>query len=108
MGENRSWRLAVRHKLEDQKHNHILESEAVVLALRWFLRFVGNQGCQVIILADKKALIGALRKGGSSPRILNKLCRNGAALVLAGSLYPVYYYARSAKNPAFAPQLLLS
>jgi hypothetical protein len=78
------WKTAVTHKWEYRGRIDILEGEAVLLGLKWFLRDFKHQGKRVIFLVDNMALKGALRKGRSPSKQLDKVCRRVAAHVLGG------------------------
>ena len=81
----------------------LLEAHAVLMALRWLAVNPENFGKRIIFLVDSMALLGALAKGRSSTRRLNRLCRRVAALLLATRIRPVWVWVESALNPADAP-----
>ena len=97
------WKTDISYRWKRKERIDILEGEAVVLGLQWYLRKVQAQGSRVVFLVDNQTLIGALRKERSSSQKLNKICRKVSSLVLAGDLYIDYYYIRSAENPADGP-----
>jgi hypothetical protein len=61
----------------------LLEAHALLMALRWLASNPENFGKRIIFLIDSMALLGALAKGRSSTRRLNRLCRRVAAMLLA-------------------------
>lgn len=97
------WKTAISYRWEGKERIDILEGEAVVLGLQWYLRKGQAEGHRVVFLVDNQTPIGAMRKGRSSSKRLNKICRKVASLVLAGDLYVDYYYMRIADNPADGP-----
>jgi hypothetical protein len=97
------WKTVIAHKWDYQSRIDILEGEAVLLGLKWLLRDSGHRGRRVVFLVDNMALLGALKKGRSPSKRLNRVCRRVAAHVLGGDLYVDYYYVRSADNPADGP-----
>ena len=92
------WKTAISYRWKRKERIDILEGEAVVLGLQWYLRKVQAQGNRVVFLVDNQTLLGALRKGRSSSQKLNKICRKVASLVLAGDLHIDYK-----DNPADGP-----
>jgi hypothetical protein len=99
----KEWHTAISHRWAYRGRIDILEGEAVLLGLKWFLRNLENRGKRVVFLVDNLALMGALKKGRSPSRRLNRICRRVAAHVVAGDLFIDYYYVRSAYNPADGP-----
>ena len=97
------WHTAIKHKWRSEKPIHILEGEALVLGLKWFLRSQRNFGRRIIVFLDNDALVGAIRKGRSSVPDFNIICRKVMALTLAGDLYLEVYYIPSKENPADEP-----
>lgn len=97
------WSLAIRHKWKTRRSIHILEGEALILGLKWLLRSKANFGKRIVIFLDNEALVGAIRKGRSSVREFNVICRKVMALTLAGDLFLEVYYVRSEDNPADGP-----
>ena len=101
--ESRSWMTAIRHKWVETSHIHLLEGEALILAIRWFLRCNENLHKRVLIFVDNEALIGAVRKGRSSKCRFNRICQRVAALSLAGNIDIHLFYIQSEKNSADGP-----
>lgn len=71
--QSQNWSLAVRHKFEHSGPIHLLEGEAVILALRWVLRNTQYFNQRTVIFEDNKSLIGALTKGRSSKPSFNAI-----------------------------------
>lgn len=98
-----SWKTAIRHKWYKPRPIHILEAEAILLALRWFTRDGENLNRRLVLFTDSQAVLGALRKGRSSVPSFNILCRKIAALTLVAQLKIDYFYIRTGSNPADGP-----
>jgi len=84
-------------------HVNVLEGEALVLYLEWFLRASSRHGSRLVALLDSRVVIGAVAKGRSSSRQMNRICRRVAALVLGGSLQLFTVFVPTRQNPADAP-----
>jgi len=99
----REWITCIRYRWKELEKIHLLEGEALILGIRWFLRDVSNMATRVIIFVDNTALIGAVQKGRSSKPRFNRICQRTAALTLAGNLQLILRYVRSEDNPADGP-----
>ena len=98
----RNWKVAIKHRWQKEQHINILEGKALILGLRWFLRNTQNYGKRLIIGVDNQTLIGALEKGRSSLG-LHHICRQVAALMVAGDIQLTLLYIPSEHNPADGP-----
>ena len=87
---------------QHEAHINVLEGEAFVLWLRWFLRSKSRHGVRTVVLVDSAVWVGAATKGRSSTQ-LNRLLRKAAALELAGQLQVYVVPVPSVGNPADAP-----
>ncbi|CAE7682373.1 UVR8 [Symbiodinium sp. CCMP2592] len=83
-------------------HINVLEGEAFVLWLRWFLRSRRRHRTRAVVLVDSAVWLGAAAKGRSSTQ-LNRLLRKAAALELAGELQVHLVLVPSAENPSDSP-----
>ena len=88
-------------RLRRQKIN-LLELEAALLAVRHMQRSALTRGARVHFLIDNFAVLGALGKGWSSSRALNRLCRRLAAEKIHGDVALLLYWVPSHLNPADA------
>ena len=84
-------------------HNNILETEALLLWLRWLLRNKNHHETRAICLCDSKVTIGGVGKGRSSSRPLLRVLRRIAAISLAGNVLTRLIYVPTEANPADAP-----
>ncbi len=98
-----SWETVICHRFHFADNIVILEGQACLLAVRWFLSASNRHGCRVAFFIDSQALLGALVKGRSSSNRLNNVCRKITAHVLAGGLRMSWLWIPSDKNPADAP-----
>ncbi len=90
-------------KKKADAHINVLEGEAYILLLKWFLRSVARHGKRTAALLDSKVWLGAAAKGRSSSRALNRLCRRAGALIMAGDLDMCLIFVPSVENPSDAP-----
>ena len=97
------WTTAISHPWEKSVYIHLLEGEATIIGLKWLLRARRNLGKRLIMFTDNQTLLGALRKGRSSKRSLNKICRRVAALCTGGQVRLELFYVKSESNPADGP-----
>lgn len=85
------------------KHRNVLEMEAVKLSLRHMSKSGKTRTCRVTLLVDSSAVLGALGKGRSAVRVLNRLCCQVFAIsTLNGTLLELRWVP-SALNPADGP-----
>ena len=97
------WRTAISTRWNFDSHINVLEAQAVLLALRWYISSRQRLHTRVPILVDSSSVVGALSKGRSSSRRLLRQCRRIAALCLAADIRPYYVWVPTAHNPADAP-----
>ena len=106
--KDQNWVDSVSHKWTRKVYIHLLEGEALVLGLKWLLRAKKNYGKRLVIFVDNQTLLGALKKGRSSKKSLNKICRKVAALVGASNCKLELFYIKSELNPADKPSRYFS
>ena len=96
------WQVAFRYVFRFQKHINVLEAQAVLI---WFKRLAKQrfQNQRVIILVDSAVVKGAVTKGRSGSRVLNKVLRQLAAICLAHNFYCELVWIPTWANPADAP-----
>ena len=95
--------LAVKVK-QHRKARHIncLELEAVSAAVDWRLRS-RSRGKRFLHLVDSQVALSILCKGRSSSLRLTPVTRRIAARLLAGFMFPVFAFVKSAWNPSEEP-----
>lgn len=82
----RNWRVAISTAWKTRGHINILELESALLAATHMGRSFTARGCQVGILVDSTAALGAMAKGRSSSTSLNRISRRLAATFLASDV----------------------
>ena len=90
-----------------KKKAHINELEisaATSLVAQQAREHPGSRFCNIV---DSRVSLGALAKGRSSSRCLNRSCRRVAALVVAGDLYPGWLFGPTRLNVADDPTRLV-
>ena len=97
------WKTAIATRWKHASHINVLEAQAVVLALRWYISSRRHLHTRVPVLVDSSAVVGALAKGRSSSRRLLRQCRRVAALCLASDIRPYYVWVPTDHNPADGP-----
>ena len=103
---SRQWKTAVAHRWKATRHIHILEGEALILALRWWTRTQNHLGKRVPCFIDNQTLLAAITKGRSSSNGLQRICRRVAALCIAGDIRLIEGWVTSEDNPADGPSRL--
>lgn len=93
--------LSIRARKQD--FPGVLELNAVVLLIEWFLRSSSHQHCRLPLLIDAKAVLGGIVKGRSSSGPFLRLLRRLASLLIIGDLMLCCVYIPSEDNPADAP-----
>jgi hypothetical protein len=106
--DSHAWTTVICHRFRFADNIVILEGQACLLALRWFLSSPARFGSRLPFFLDSQALLGALVKGRSSSHRLNRVCRKIAAHVLAGNLRIAWIWVPSSKNPADGPSRFLA
>lgn len=97
------WNVVVSHRWRwCEQHINILEGEAVLLGLRYLLENKNFHHTVVPWLIDSSALIGALVKGRSSSKRLNKICQKVALLSILSDVKVAWIWVPSSWNPADA------
>ena len=99
----RSFSTIICRRAAWKAHPGLLESHALVLALKWMTRSGARHSCRPVILIDAQAVIGAFTKGRSSARSLRRVLRSAAAIQLAADLLPRLLYIPTEWNPADRP-----
>ena len=106
MVDARQWRwknvISAKWKLRGE-HINALEARAYVLSLRWRARQRKMLHSRFLHLVDSQVTLGAMSKGRSSTRRLRFICKQAAAIQLAGGLFPILGFTRSHTNPADRP-----
>jgi hypothetical protein len=100
------WRVAMAWKMSGA-HINALELVACHAAAKWRCRRAGGSACglgkRVVHLTDSQVCQGVLSKGRSSSKVLQRILKRHAALILGSSMVPGYVWVRTADNPADAP-----
>ena len=81
----------------------LLEGWALLAGLKWVAADPRNHGQRIAFFIDSMSLLGAVAKGRSSTRRLNRICRRVAAILLVTGIRPVWVWVESEFNPADAP-----
>ena len=98
--DNYSWAEVSRRG--GYRHITLEEGAAWVWSLHDRLRRPAEFNKKVVHLIDSAALAGAAKKGRSSSRRLNAVCRQGKVCIMAGQLDPYFPWVASARNPSDA------
>ena len=89
------------------EHIHLLEGRAALTGLKWLARQPSRHHSRVPFFVDSQACLGALAKGRSSSRKLNRICRRVAAYTCAAHLHIAWLWIPGGDyNPADAPSRL--
>jgi hypothetical protein len=102
------WRLVKQRKWTYMnEHISLLEARALLMGFRALLagrdqgkRFMHRH---IVVLVDNTAVLGAVTKGRSSSRQLNRIYSKLAVLLAAADVKAHYLYVPSKENPADAP-----
>ena len=98
------WRTVVAYNFKfEESRIVILEAQALLTGLRWLVSNPAHFGRRIIFFLDSQSLLGAVVKGRSSSRRLNRLCRKMAAFFLVTQIKPAYIWIPSEFNPADEP-----
>ena len=98
------WRTVVAYRFRfEEKSIVLLEAQALLTGLRWLTSNPAYFGRRIIFFLDSQSLLGAVVKGRSSSRRLNRLCRKMAAFFLVSQIKPSYIWIPSEFNPADEP-----
>ena len=98
------WRTVVSYKFRfEETRIVLLEARALLTGLRWLASDPQYFGRRIIFFLDSQSLLGAVVKGRSSSRRLNRLCRRFAAIFLSTQIKPYFLWVASSLNPADAP-----
>ena len=90
-----------------KKRAHINELEISAAASLVAQQARDNPGSRFCNIVDSRVSLGALAKGRSSSRCLNRSCRRVAALAVAGDLYPGWLFGPTRLNVADDPTRLV-
>ena len=99
------WRHVLSIKVKQRRkarHINCLELEAVAAAIDWRLRSRAR-GQRYLHLVDSQVALSILCKGRSSSLRLTPVTRRIAARLLAGFMFPVFAFVKSAWNPSDEP-----
>lgn len=102
---NLRWKLVVAHRWRSAaraRHINILEVEALVLALRHMQRSSVTSGKRIVVFIDSLVALGALSKGRSASRRLNRTCRKVAAHSFLADVELLLHWVPTAQQPADA------
>ena len=98
------WRTVVAYNFKfEESRIVILEAQALLTGLRWLVSNPAHFGRRIIFFLDSQSLLGAVVKGRSSSRRLNRLCRKMAAFFLVTQIKSAYIWIPSEFNPADEP-----
>ena len=100
----RQWRTAVAHRWQ-WKGDHItlLEARAALSGVKWVARQPSLHHRRVPFFIDSQACLGALAKGRSPSRKLNRVLRCTAAYIGAADLRMSWLWVPTDHNPADKP-----
>lgn len=97
------WRTAVSSAVRYEAHINKLELRTGLTALDWVSRQASGFRSRAIKLSDSMVSVGALAKGRSSSRVLNRQLRRYAAMFVATFIRSVYAWLPTWINPADEP-----
>ena len=100
---NNIWATISSYAFTWEDRIEILEGWALLSGLKWVAADPRNHGQRISFLIDSMTLLGAVAKGRSSTRRLNRICKRVAAILLATGIRPVWVWVESEFNPADAP-----
>ena len=95
------WTVVRQWFWKGSAHINLLETSVFISVLREAV--VRRPGCRLVGILDSGVAIGALAKGRSSSRALQPYLRKGAALQIAGNLYPGLCFGPTRLNVADDP-----
>ena len=81
-------------------HINVLEAEAFLMWMKWFLRSAKRHSSRTVCLVDSKVVLFAVSKGRSSSPALLRVLRRIGALTLAGNLHVRLVYIPTEYNPS--------
>ena len=96
------WKVVVSFRQSGQ-HINCLEMRAILAALKWRVRQLGEIGITGVHLSDSGVCLACLSKGRSSSTGLNFILHRINILKIAASLILICAHVRSADNPADHP-----
>ena len=85
------------------EHITLEEAHAKLWGMEARLHRPSELGCRVLHAGDNAACEGAFIKGRSASRKLNRRCRRGTAIDLAGGFSHFHFWISTKKNPADEP-----
>ena len=95
------WSLVRQWFWKGRAHINLLETSVFISVLKEAVS--KSPGCRFVGILDSGVAIGALAKGRSSSRALQPYLRKGAALQIAGNLYPGLCFGPTRLNVADDP-----
>lgn len=99
------WKTAIIHRWRAAArtyHINVLEIEALILAVRHMERSSVTRGSRVLVYLDSLVGLGALAKGRSPSRRLNRPCRKLAAYSLLADVELLLHWVPTDYQPADA------
>ncbi len=97
--------LSVRWKFEEPCIV-ILEAQALVLALKIITSRPELHAKRIAFFVDSTSLLGAVAKGRSSSRRLNRIFQKISSLLIVANVRPIWLWIPSEYNPADTPSRL--
>ena len=97
----RSWSVSASWVWRETAHINLLETRAYLKALRDLAK--RGDDARFVHIVDSAVTLGSTLKGRSSARTLEKALKQGAALQLAGGLYPAPVFGPTRLNIADDP-----
>ena len=97
------WTTVFSRPVSDKSHINCKELRAARLCLRRCAREGPRKAGRVILLLDSRVALGALVRGRSPSKVLNRQLKRVLPLVVAGDLYPQYAWIPSESNPSDPP-----
>ena len=99
------WKEALSHTWKQQVrgcHINVLELETLVLAIHHMAKSSRTRGRRVLVFVDSTVTLGAIAKGRSSSRRLNRPGRRAAADLLTSQNDPLLQWVPTAYQPSDA------
>ncbi|CAK0841243.1 unnamed protein product, partial [Prorocentrum cordatum] len=103
VGSFESWQLRVKGRFNRAENIIRLEGHGLVIGIRHHLRAVSRRGRKLLMLCDNLGLVLALGKGRAAAPIVNRTCREAAALSILGDMSVTVRWVPSELNPADRP-----
>lgn len=107
VGKRSYWKLAVQHTRRNLHPFPLLGAEAVIIALKWFLRTQEHFCCLVISFIDSQSVPVDIIIGGNGAVSLNCICNRVSILRFVSPVRFKIFFIASKGNLADATSLYI-